>query len=80
MQRGRDMKRWAYGLTHRRWVVTDEDLLEVIGERGKNRDKIQLLVDTLKNVGYCLDSIVSDDINSKHPSCSEYIANVLGGE
>jgi hypothetical protein len=58
-------------------ALSDEALLEVIGERSKNRDKIQLLLDTLKNVTFCLDSIESDDINSKHPSCREYIGSVL---
>lgn len=57
--------------------MTDEEVLEVIGERGKNRDTIALLKETMLGVVACLDSIYGDDINSCHPSCREYILGVL---
>jgi hypothetical protein len=58
-------------------ALSDEALLEAVSQRYQSRDKIQLLIDTLKNVSFCLDSIESDDINSKHPSCREFIVNTL---
>ena len=42
-----------------------------------DKEKIQLLVATMKNVTYCFDSVVGDGMNERHPSCREYIVNVI---
>ncbi len=58
-------------------MLSDEQLLECVSERNKSRDTIKLLIDTLLNVSYCFDSVPSQAINESHPSCREYIHNVV---
>jgi hypothetical protein len=62
--------------------MTDEELLEVIGERNLNRDKIKALVTAMRGVVACFKSRVGgcDDvgcINDHHPSCLIYLEGVL---
>jgi hypothetical protein len=62
--------------------MTDEELLEVIGERNKNRDKLDDLIRAMRGVIACFKSRVNgcDDvgcINDHHPSCREYLESVL---
>ena len=59
--------------------MSDEELLEVIGERNKNRDRIDLCIRVMKNIAYCFDSVTaaSWDINCKHPSCKELLLNTI---
>jgi hypothetical protein len=59
--------------------VTDEQLLEVIGERSKNRDTIQQLRTAMMGVIACFTSVTSSStcVEDHHPSCLEYLKNVL---
>jgi hypothetical protein len=59
--------------------MTDEKLLEVIGERNKNRAKIDDLLVAMRGVIACFASRTESStcINDHHPSCHEYLVSVL---
>jgi hypothetical protein len=59
--------------------MSDEELLEVIGERTKNRDKIDQCRIALRSVVGCMNSRVQSStcIEDHHPSCREYLQHVL---
>ena len=66
--------------------MSDERLLEVIGERFKSRDAIEKLtvqrddlIGSMRGVVACFASRTESStcINDHHPSCQEYLTSVL---
>jgi hypothetical protein len=59
--------------------MTDEELLEVIGERNRNRDKIDDLIRAMRGVLACFRSRTESSTCSEdhHPSCQQYLASIL---
>ncbi len=67
-------------------MISDERLLEIIGECNKNRDKIDQMRIAMRSVVACFNSRKDSStcIEDHHPSCHEYLEHVLkrviGGE
>ena len=66
--------------------MTDERLLEVIGERFKSRDAIEKLTTERDDMIFAMRGVItcfksrtesSTCINDHHPSCQEYLTSVL---